>query len=154
MANTRFRDFALSILRLVKVGPLVFIDTTWDSSTVLIYSVIQGCILIVVACLPIMAPLILWPVRWLARNSNSSKAGFLAASIARTQESKGSRLESFGDDLELVNAEAKLQPMRVTRTVDITVTEEQLRPGQVLGSPWQGAWMFHGDGGIQAGHRS
>ena len=68
--------------------------------------------------------------------------------------SKRSRLESFGDDHELVTAEANLQPMRVTRTTDITVTEERLRPGEALGSPWQGAWMFHGDNGIQAGHRS
>ena len=100
-----------------------------------------------------MAPLILWPVRWLDRYSNSSGTGFLGGSIARTRDSKRSRLESFGDDRELVTAEVNLQPMRVTRTTDITVTEERLRPGQVLGSPWQGAWMFHGDKGIQAGHR-
>ena len=102
------RTLALSILRLVKLGVLLYVDATFDYGSALLYSVLESNIGTVCVCLPVMGPLLgkIFPsLRMHTSNNGASKhTSKIYKNQSRIIRKDGENSSGFDEERELVSS--------------------------------------------------
>lgn len=79
------RESIFSILRVVKLSALSFIDATWDNGAAVIWSDVEADVGVLCACIPVLGSLL--PQHWLGTMNGSSKIYASGTSLPRSRAS-------------------------------------------------------------------